>query len=81
MIGLVPAEKLVDYVGKEIGSSEWYEVDLQEFGQDQVDEWYGRDVAFTEEGWIEWDSSPLDTWDELDYQMDVYDDFMETSYH
>jgi len=27
MIGLVPAEKLVDYVGKEIGSSEWFEVD------------------------------------------------------
>ena len=27
MIGLVPAEKLADYVGKEIGSSEWFEVD------------------------------------------------------
>ena len=27
MIGLVPAEKLVDYVGQEIGSSEWFEVD------------------------------------------------------
>lgn len=27
MIGLVPAEKLVDYIGKEIGSSEWFEVD------------------------------------------------------
>ena len=27
MIGLVPAEKLADYVGKEIGSSECFEVD------------------------------------------------------
>ena len=27
MIGLVPAEKLVDYVGQEIGSSDWFEVD------------------------------------------------------
>ena len=27
MIGLVPAEKLADYVGKEIGSSEWFQVD------------------------------------------------------
>ena len=27
MIALVPAEKLADYVGKEIGSSEWFEVD------------------------------------------------------
>ena len=32
MIGLVPAEKLVDYVGQEIGSSDWFEVD-----QDRVD--------------------------------------------
>ena len=32
MIGLVPAEKLEDYVGQDIGSSEWYEVD-----QDRID--------------------------------------------
>ena len=68
------------YAGEYLTDSEWYEIDLQEFGQEQVDDWYGTDVAFTEEGWIEWDSSPLDTWDELDYQMDVYDNFMETSY-
>ena len=33
MIGLVPAEKLVDYVGKEIGSSEWFQVN-----QDRIDQ-------------------------------------------
>ena len=32
MIGLVPAEKLKDYVGQDIGSSEWFEVD-----QDRID--------------------------------------------
>ena len=32
MIGLVPAEKLEDYVGQAIGSSEWFEVD-----QDRID--------------------------------------------
>ena len=32
MIGLVPAEKLEDYVGQDIGSSEWIEVD-----QDRID--------------------------------------------
>ena len=32
MIWLVPAEKLVDYVGQEIGSSDWFEVD-----QDRID--------------------------------------------
>ena len=33
MIGLVPAEKLVDYIGKEIGSSEWFEVDQERINQ------------------------------------------------
>ena len=32
MIGLVPAEKLVEYIGQEIGSSDWFEVD-----QDRID--------------------------------------------
>jgi acyl dehydratase len=32
MIGLVPAEKLIEYVGQEIGSSDWFEVD-----QDRID--------------------------------------------
>tara|TARA_B100001029_G_C14659264_1_gene233540 strand:- start:25 stop:480 length:456 start_codon:yes stop_codon:yes gene_type:complete len=32
MIGIVPAEKLVDYIGQEIGSSDWFEVD-----QDRID--------------------------------------------
>ena len=29
MIGLVPAEKLIEYVGQEIGSSDWFEVDQE----------------------------------------------------
>ena len=33
MIGLVPAEMLVDYVGKEIGTSEWFEVDQERINQ------------------------------------------------
>ena len=33
MIGLVPAEKLVDYVGKEIGTSELFEVDQERINQ------------------------------------------------
>ena len=66
------------YAGMYFTDAEWYEIDLQEFGQAQVDEWYGTDVAFNEEGWIEWDTSPLETWEELDYQMDIYDEFVET---
>ena len=33
MIGLVPAKTLVDYVGKEIGSSQWFEVDQERINQ------------------------------------------------
>ncbi len=33
MIGLVPAEKLTEYVGKEIGSSDWFEVDQERINQ------------------------------------------------
>ena len=33
MIGLVPAEKLADYVGKENGTSEWFEVDQERINQ------------------------------------------------
>ena len=65
------------YYGMEFTDEEWYEIDLEEFGQEQVDEWYGTDVAFNEEGWIEWNTSPLETWEELDQQMDIYDEFVE----
>jgi hypothetical protein len=66
------------YYGMEFTDAEWYEIDLQEFGQEQVNEWYGTDVSFNDEGWIEWDSSSLETWEELEAQMDIYDEFVET---
>jgi len=33
MIGLVPAKTLVEYVGKEIGTSDWFEVDQERINQ------------------------------------------------
>jgi hypothetical protein len=51
--------------------AEWYEIDLQEFGQIQVDEWYGTAVAFDTEGWIEWDTSPLDTRNDRDWKKEL----------
>jgi len=61
--------------------SEWYEIDIQEFGQEQVDDWYGSDVTFNSEGGIVWDDSELDSWEELDQQMDVYDEFVELNFY
>ena len=69
------------YNGMEFTDEEWYEIDLEEFGQEQVDEWYGTDVTFNEEGLIEWDTSSLETWEELDEQMDAYDEFVELNFY
>ena len=33
MIGLVPAETLIDYVGREIGTSEWFEIEQTRINQ------------------------------------------------
>ena len=58
--------------------AEWYDIDIQEFGQEQVDEWYGSDVSFNNEGTIVWEDSVLESWDELDTEMDVYDQLVES---
>ena len=65
------------YANMEFTDEEWYEIDLVEFGQELVDEWYGTEVSFTETGLIVWEDSTLETWDELDIQMDEYDEFVE----
>tara|TARA_Y100000310_G_scaffold65364_1_gene60850 strand:+ start:452 stop:3133 length:2682 start_codon:yes stop_codon:yes gene_type:complete len=61
------------YWDQEFTDEEWYEIDLEEFGQVQVDEWYGTEVAFSDEGFIDWDSSELNTWEDLDAQFEEYD--------
>jgi len=65
------------YANMEFTDAEWYEIDLEEFGQEQVDEWYGAEVSFDVEGLIVWEDSALTNWDELDVQMDEYDEFVE----
>ena len=66
------------YANMEFTDEEWYAIDLEEFGQEQVDDWYGTEVSFNNEGLIVWEDSTLESWDELDIQMDEYDEFIET---
>ena len=66
------------YAGMELTDQEGYESDVQEYGQEQVDESYGTDVLFEEGEYIVSDDTPLETWDDLDQQTDVYDEFVET---
>ena len=64
------------YYGMEFTDAEWYEIDLEEFGQEQVDEWYGTDIEFTEEGYInydEYDTTEEDYWTNIDEGMEEYD--------
>ena len=64
------------YAGMEFTDQEWYEIDIQEFGQELVDEWYGEDIAFSEDGYIEYDqygTSEDEYWSNIDEGMDEYD--------
>ena len=55
---------------------DWYELDVEQFGQEQVDEWFGEEVEFSEEGYL--DFSDMATTEEefftlVDEGMDEYD--------
>ena len=54
--------------------ADWYELDIEQFGQEQVDEWYGNEVEFSDEGYIDYGStSEEEYWTVIDDGMDVYD--------
>jgi len=61
------------YYGIEMTDEEWYQIDLEEFGQEQIDEWYGMEVEFQEDGMVVWDSTPLESYDDIDIAMDTWD--------
>ena len=54
--------------------ADWYALDIEQFGQEQVDDWYGEEVAFTDEGNIEYGAvNEEEYWTAIDEGMDVYD--------
>ena len=56
--------------------ADWYALDQEQFGQEQVDEWYGTDVEFTDEGYINYDAfdeTPEEYWAIIDEGMDQFD--------
>jgi len=53
--------------------ADWYALDAEQFGQAQVDEWFGADISFNENGTVEWDSTPMDSYDDVEEYMDVWD--------
>ena len=61
------------YEGMDFTDEEWYEIDIEEFGQEQVDEWYGTDVVFNDDGMVDWDSTLHNEYDNIDILMDEWD--------
>ena len=61
------------YEGMDFTDEEWYVIDVEEFGQEQVDEWYGTEVAFNDDGMVDWDSTPHEEYDDIDILMDEWD--------
>ena len=54
--------------------ADWYALDTEQFGQEQVDEWYGTDPEFSAEGYIDYGTqSEEEYWTEIDQGMDTYD--------
>ena len=55
-------EEMTDQFGdgwEDFTDQDWYEIDVEEFGQEQVDDWYGEDVEFTDEGMIDWQATEV----------------------
>ena len=56
--------------------ADWYALDIEQFGQDQVDEWYGSEVEFADDGMLDYDqfgTSEEEFWTSVDEGMDAYD--------
>ena len=53
--------------------ADWYELDVEQFGQETVDEWFGSDVQFSNDGFVEWDTTTLTSYDDVDILMDTWD--------
>jgi hypothetical protein len=54
--------------------ADWYALDQDQFGQEQVDEWYGADVEFSDDGMLDYGSQTEDEyWAVIDEGMDQYD--------
>ena len=60
--------------------ADWYALDVEQFGQEQVDDWFGTEITFNDTGMVEWDSTPIASYDDIDVMMDVWDVEQEQHY-
>ena len=60
---------------------DWYELDVEQFGQEQVDEWFGTEVEFASDGMVEWETTTMESYDDVDVLMEEYDLEQEELYY
>ena len=53
--------------------ADWYELDVEQFGQEQVDEWMGSDISFSDDGMVDFETALITSYDDIDVMMDVWD--------
>ena len=53
--------------------ADWYELDVEQFGQEQVDEWMGSDISFSDDGMVDFETTSITSYDDVDVMMDVWD--------
>ena len=53
--------------------ADWYELDVEQFGQEQVDEWMGADISFSDDGMVDFETTSITSYDDIDVMMDVWD--------
>ena len=61
--------------------SDWYELDVEQFGQEQVDDWMGSDISFSDDGMIDFETTLITSYDDVDVMMDVWDVEQEQMHH
>jgi hypothetical protein len=71
---LDPSDPCYENACENFTDADWYALDVEQFGQENVDEWYGSDVEFTNEGYIDYGTSTEEEyWTNIDEGMDEYD--------
>jgi len=53
--------------------ADWYALDTEQFGQEQVDEWFGTDISFSDDGMVEFNSTLITSYEDVDVMMNEWD--------
>jgi hypothetical protein len=73
-----PNDPCFENACEDFTDADWYALDVEQFGQENVDEWYGNDVQFSDEGYIDYGTSTEEEyWTNIDEGMDEYDEQQE----